>query len=284
VRNQGFVWKAGSRTLPCEERTLVMGIVNVTPDSFSDGGVLLDPEAAVDAGLRMVADGADLLDVGGESTRPGASLVPSEEEIGRVGPVIERLAAETDLPISIDTRKAGVAVAALEAGAVIVNDVSAGRFDPNMFEVVRAAGAGMVLMHMRGDPGTMQGLTDYVDVARDVKAALAERIQAAVEAGIEWDRLAVDPGVGFAKTAQQSLRLLRDIAEFRDLGRPVLAGPSRKSFIGHVLGTDVAERMEGTAAAVAWLVARGVHIVRVHDVKQMVRVVRMVEAIEAAPR
>ena len=284
MTNQGFVWKAGSRTLPCEERTLVMGIVNVTPDSFSDGGVLFDPEVAVDAGLRMVEEGADLLDVGGESTRPGASLVPPEEEIGRIGPVIGGLAAETDLPISIDTRKAGVANAALEAGAVIVNDVSAGRFDPNMFEVVRGSGAGMVLMHMRGEPGTMQGLTDYVDVARDVKSALAERIHAAVEAGIEWDRLAVDPGIGFAKTGQQSLRLLRDIAEFRDLGRPVLAGPSRKSFIGHVLGTDVAERMEGTAAAVAWLVAQGVHVVRVHDVKQMVRVVRMVEAIEAAPR
>ncbi len=277
------MWQVGSRDVDCAARALVMGILNVTPDSFSDGGRHFDPELAVEAGVRMVRDGADLLDVGGESTRPGATPVPPEEELDRVVPVIKRLATEIDVPISIDTRKAPVAEAAVQAGATIVNDVSGGEFDREMLGTVRDTGAAMILMHMRGDPATMQQLTEYDDVVAEVRAYLLGRVRAAVDAGIEWERLAVDPGLGFAKATPQSLRLMRDVAEFRELGRPVVVGPSRKSFIGHVLGTDVADRVEGTAAAVAWLVAHGSHVVRVHDVKPMARVVRVVEAIRGAP-
>jgi dihydropteroate synthase len=271
-------WKTRSRVVDCSARTSVMGVLNVTPDSFSDGGRFLDPRTAVDHGLAMVGDGADILDVGGESTRPGAEPVSAEEERARVIPVIERLAAEADVLISVDTRKPDVAGAAVEAGASIVNDISGGR-DPAMLDVVRDAGAGMVLMHMRGDPVTMQQLTDYGYVVAEVRDELRTRLDAAVDAGIDADRLVVDPGIGFAKTPEQNLVLMRDVHELFDLGRPVLVGPSRKSFIGKVLDLEVNDRLEGTAASVAWLVARGAHVVRVHDVKEMTRVVRMVEAI-----
>jgi dihydropteroate synthase len=278
----GPVWRAGTHTLDCSQRTLVMGVLNVTPDSFSDGGRHFDPEVAVAAGIRMVADGADILDVGGESTRPGSEAVPAAEEIDRVVPVIKRLAAEVDAPVSIDTRKHEVAGAALDAGADIVNDVSAGEHDLAMLDVVRASGAGFVLMHMRGEPNTMTELVDYEDVVGEVKEYLRGRIDAAVDAGIGWETLAVDPGLGFAKTTPQSLLLMKETATFLDLERPLLVGPSRKSFIGHVLDTEVTERLEGTAGAVAYMVARGAHIVRVHDVKEMVRVVRVVDAITDA--
>ena len=271
-------WRVGERELDVGARTHVMGVINVTPDSFSDGGRFFDPEAAVSAGMRMVEEGGDLLDVGGESTRPGSQPVTAEEEIDRVLPVIKRLAGEVDAPLSIDTRKHEVAAAAIDAGATIVNDVSAGR-DPEMFGVVREGRAGMILMHMRGEPTTMQQLTDYDDVVGEVRAYLAERMAAAVEEGIEPDRLAVDPGLGFAKTADQNFALMREIAAFMDLGRPVVVGPSRKSFIGKAVGTEVDQRLEGTAGAVAWLAGRGAHVVRVHDVKEMVRVVRVIDAI-----
>jgi dihydropteroate synthase len=276
-----FLWRAGPHLLECGAHTHVMGILNVTPDSFSDGGRFFDQEAAVARGIQMVAEGADLIDVGGESTRPGAVAVGVDQEINRVVPVIKRLAAEVDVPISVDTRKPDAAGAALEVGASIVNDVTAGA-DPAMFEVVRSAGAGMVLMHMRGEPATMTSLTDYQDVVGDVRAYLSERLEAAVGAGVERERLVVDPGLGFAKTTDQSLLLMKEVGAFGDLGRPVLVGPSRKSFVGQVLGTEVKDRVEGTAAAVAWLVAHGAHIVRVHDVLAMVRVARMVDAIRRA--
>jgi dihydropteroate synthase len=277
-----LLWHAGSRVLTCSDRTQVMGVLNVTPDSFSDGGRFFDPDVAAAAGVRMVEDGADLLDIGGESTRPGSGPVPIPEEIDRVVPVVKRLSAETEVPISVDTRKREVAEAAIDAGASIINDVSAGTFDPAMFELVRETGAGMVLMHMRGTPATMQQLTDYRDVVGEVNGFLAGRMEAALQAGIERERLAVDPGLGFAKTFEQSLLLMRDVSALGELGRPVLVGPSRKSFIGRVLGTDLDERLEGTAGAVAWLAANGAHIVRVHDVKEMVRVVRVVDAIRGA--
>ncbi len=260
-----------------------MGIINVTPDSFSDGGRLVDPEIAVTAGIEMALNGADIVDVGGESTRPGSDPVPVGRELDRVVPVIKRLAAEVTIPISVDTRRAEVARAALEVGATIVNDVTAGS-DPAMFRLVREAEAGFVLMHMRGEPKTMQQQTQYDDVVAEVRAYLAERVEAAVRSGIEWERLAVDPGLGFAKTEQQSYVLMRDIATFLELGRPVLVGPSRKSFIGNVLGTDVRHRLEGTAGAVAWMAGQGAHIVRVHDVQEMVRVVRVVDAIRSGDR
>jgi dihydropteroate synthase len=256
-----------------------MGVLNVTPDSFSDGGRHFDSDAAVAAGIRMASDGADLIDVGGESTRPGSRTVPVPEEISRVAPVIRALAAQIEVPLSIDTRKAGVAEAALEAGASIVNDVSAGAFDPGILSVVRDSGAGFALMHMRGTPATMQQLTDYHDVVAEVHAYLRSRVHAAVDAGVAWECVAVDPGLGFAKSLDQNYVLMRDVARLADLGRPVLVGPSRKSFIGKVLETEVDDRLEGTAGAVAWLAGRGAHIVRVHDVKEMVRVVKVVDAI-----
>jgi dihydropteroate synthase len=255
-----------------------MGVVNVTPDSFSDGGRYADPDRAATYGVEMAEEGADIIDVGGESTRPHAEPVGLEEELERVIPVVKRLAAELEVPVSIDTRKHEVARAALDAGASIVNDVSAGG-DPAMFGEVARASAGMVLMHMRGDPATMSDLTDYRDVVAEVGRYLEDRVTQAVEHGIGWDRLAIDPGLGFAKTSDQSLVLMREIGSFASLGRPVLVGPSRKSFVGNVLGTEADDRLEGTAGAVAWLVANGAHVVRVHDVRAMVRVVRVVGAI-----
>jgi dihydropteroate synthase len=207
--------------------------------------------------------------------------VPAGQEIDRVVPVVKRLSGEVDVPLSVDTRKHEVAAAAIDAGATIVNDVSAGG-DPEMFEVVRRGAAGMVLMHMRGDPTTMQQLTEYDDVVREVRAYLGGRVDAAVQAGIEPDRLAVDPGLGFAKTAEQNYELMKEISSFLDLGRPVIVGPSRKSFIGKVLGAEIDQRMEGTAGAVAWLAGKGAHVIRVHDVKEMVHVVRVVDAIRRA--
>ncbi|MDP9341323.1 MAG: dihydropteroate synthase [Actinomycetota bacterium] len=273
-----LLWRFGERALDWPSRTNVMGVLNVTPDSFSDGGLFLDPEAAVRRGIQMAEEGADLIDVGGESTRPGSDPVPPEVEMDRVVPVIKRLAAELDVPLSIDTQKPDVARAGLDAGAAIVNDVSGGR-DQRMLEVVADSRAGLVLMHMLGEPQTMQAEPSYGDVVAEVRAYLGERVEAAVAAGIERERLCVDPGIGFGKTMEHNLALLRHIEAFADLGRPVLVGPSRKSFLGKLLGTGVDDRLEGTAGAVAWLAAHGAHIVRVHDVLEMVRVVRVVDAI-----
>jgi len=278
-----LIWRVGDRSLECGSRAHVMGIVNVTPDSFSDGGRFFDPEEAVRAGMAIVEDGADLIDVGGESTRPGSDVVPPEEELRRVLPVVKRLGAEVDMPISIDTRKAEVARAALDAGASVVNDITAGR-DDGMFDVVRKAGAGMVLMHMQGDPKTMQDEPRYDDVVGEVRAFLAERVSAAESAGIPRDNLCVDPGLGFGKTLEQNLTLMHDVGALAEIGRPVLVGPSRKSFVGRITETEVGERLEGTAGAVAWLVANGAHIVRVHDVREMARVVRTIDAIRRASR
>jgi dihydropteroate synthase len=277
-----LVWKAGPHELDCSSRTLVMGIINVTPDSFSDGGRYLDHEAAVAHGIALAREGADIVDVGGESTRPGSDPVTPTEEVDRVLPVVKRLAAETPAPISIDTRRAEVAGAAVDAGASIVNDVSAGR-DPEMFEAVRDSGAGLVLMHMHGEPKTMQDEPLDRDVVRIVRDALAERVSAAEEEGVPRDRLAIDPGLGFGKTSEGSLRLMREVDAFLDLSLPVVVGPSRKSFIGTALGDlPVDERLEGTAGAVAYLASRGAHVIRVHDVREMVRVVRVVDAITRA--
>lgn len=278
-----LVWRVGERALDCSERTLVMGILNVTPDSFSDGGRFLDPGAATKHGLRIVGEGADIVDVGGESTRPGSDPVSAEEERDHVLPVIETLASKVSVPISIDTRKPSVAKAALDAGATIVNDISGGR-DQEMFDVVREAGAGMVLMHMKGEPKTMQEAPHYDDVVEEVHEFLGERIEAAAFAGIEPECLCIDPGIGFGKDLQHNLTLMHHLDALLDLGRPVLVGPSRKRFIGTLLDLPDDQRVEGTAGAVAWLVARGARIVRVHDVKEMVRVVRVVDAIARAGR
>jgi dihydropteroate synthase len=276
----GRVWRCGPAEIRLGERTLVMGIVNVTPDSFSDGGLFGDAEDAVAHGVRLVDEGADLLDVGGESTRPGSDPVPAEEEFRRVLPVIEGLlAARPGVPVSVDTRKATVARDALGAGATIVNDVSAGS-EPEMFAAIARAGAGMVLMHMKGDPKTMQAEPSYDDVVAEVHEYLRERIEAAVFAGIEADRLAVDPGIGFGKDLGHNLELLRRLDAFRDLGAALLVGPSRKRFIGTLTGVEEpADRIDGTSAAVAWCAAHGADVVRVHDVKTMARVVKVTDAI-----
>ena len=258
-----------------------MGIVNVTPDSFSDGGMLASTEEAVTHGVQLAAEDADILDVGGESTRPGAEAVPLDQELARVMPVVAGLheAAPTHVALSVDTRRPEVARAALDAGADIVNDVTAAR-DPAMFDAVRDSGAGLVLMHMLGEPKTMQDEPRYDDVVSEVRDFLAGRIGAAVAAGVPRDRLCVDPGLGFGKTLEHNLALLRAIAAFEQLRTPVLVGASRKRFIGELTGVDdPADRVEGTAGTVAWCAANGVDVVRVHDVRAMARVVRVVNAI-----
>jgi dihydropteroate synthase len=273
--------RVGDRVLPTSSRCLVMGVVNVTPDSFADGGRYLDPRAAVAHGLALAAEGADLLDVGGESTRPGATDVEEAVELDRVLPVIEGLAAATDVPVSVDTRKAAVARAALAAGAAIVNDVSAGRDDPDLLGVAAEAGAPLVLMHMQGTPATMQDDPRYDDVLAEVEAFLQERCTAAEVAGVAPDALVVDPGIGFGKRDEHNYALLAGLARLTRLGHPVLVGTSRKGFIGRALDLPVEERLEGTAATVVWAVERGARIVRVHDVAPMVRTVRMTEALLA---
>ncbi len=259
------------RELNPDGRVLIMGILNVTPDSFSDGGRFLSPDAAVKRALIMEKEGADIIDVGGESSRPGAEPVPVEEELRRVIPVLERLRGKLRIPISIDTTKAEVAEAALRAGASIVNDISALRFDPAMASVVAEFGAGLVLMHMLGTPKTMQQAPHYEDVVREVREFLAERALYAQSQGIPREAIAVDPGIGFGKTVEHNLELLRRLPELVELGFPVLVGPSRKSFIGAILGLGVEERLEGTLAACAVAVVRGADILRVHDVREVRR-------------
>jgi dihydropteroate synthase len=280
----GPLWRVGERAFDVSERTLVMGILNVTPDSFSDGGRFLDADAAADHGTRIVGDGADIVDVGGESTRPGSDPVPADREIERVVPVIARLVdAVPQVPISIDTRKAEVAAAALDAGATIVNDVSAGR-DPEMLGLVAARRAAVVLMHMKGEPKTMQAAPAYSDVVSEVHEHLRERIEAAELAGVEAERIAIDPGIGFGKDLEHNLEIMRRIDALLDLGRPVLVGPSRKRFIGTILDLAEDRRLEGTIGAVGWMVARGAHIVRVHDVLEVSRAVRVMDAIAGSGR
>ena len=256
-----------------------MGILNVTPDSFSEGGRFFDADDAVKHAVEMAADGVDIVDIGGESTRPGSEAVPVDEEIGRVVPVIERLAYDLPgTPISIDTRKAAVAARALDAGAAIVNDVSAGA-DTEMFDIVRERAAAVVLMHMKGEPKTMQESPVYDDVVGEVHEFLRGRIEAAELSGIDPERIAIDPGIGFGKGLGHNLELMQRIDALLDLGRPILVGPSRKRFIGAILNLPEYQRVEGTIGAVAWMVARGAHIVRVHDVREVVRAVRIVDAI-----
>ncbi|HEU4393163.1 MAG TPA: dihydropteroate synthase [Solirubrobacterales bacterium] len=245
-----------------------MGVVNVTPDSFSDGGLYLDPEAAIAHGEELAQAGAAILDVGGESTRPGAEPVEEGEELARVIPVIEGLAGAR-AEVSIDTSKAAVAAAALDAGAAIVNDVTALRGDPEMATLCAERGATVVLMHMLGTPRTMQDEPQYGDVVEDVRAFLAERVEAATVAGIAEERIWLDPGIGFGKTAAHNLELLRRLGELRELGRPLVVGTSRKSFIGRVDGSGAGERLGGTIASSVLAAAEGADVLRVHDVAEV---------------
>jgi len=261
------------------ERTLVMGILNVTPDSFSDGGRFADVETAVDWGERLVQAGADILDIGGESTRPGSQPVPAKEELRRVLPVLERLRARVDVPLSIDTYKAEVAEAALRAGADIINDISGGCLDPRIVEVAGRAGAPLILGHLRGEPATMQETITFRDVIGEVIAELRDRVQRAEAAGA---RAIVDPGLGFGKTAEHNLELLAHLEMIREtLGRPVCVGPSRKSFLGVVCGAPVHQRLFPSVAAAAIAALHGADIVRVHDVAETVPAVKVACAVRA---
>jgi dihydropteroate synthase len=269
------------------ELPAVMGIVNVTPDSFSDGGRFLDAGRAAEHGLELAAAGAAVLDVGGESTRPGSQPVPADEQVRRVVPVIRRLAAEAGVPVSVDTTDASVAAAALDAGATVVNDITAGR-DPRMLPLVAEAGAGYVFMHMQGTPATMQNDPRYGEVVAEVGAFLAERRAAAHEAGIADDQLVADPGLGFGKTVAHNLTLLARLPEVaRAAGVPLLVGPSRKGFIGVASGAPgaplpVDQREDGTLATVVWALDHGASMVRVHDVAPAVEAVRLLRAVAAA--
>jgi len=269
-----------NRALELGSVTRVMGVLNVTPDSFSDGGRFYTLELAVGQARRMIAEGADVLDVGGESTRPGADAVPAEEQIRRTVPVIEEVRRFSDIPISIDTASAETAERAIEAGADMINDVTALRGDPRMAAAVAALSVPVVLMHMQGSPRTMQQSPHYGDVVGDIMDFFRERIEAAVRAGIDEGRILVDPGFGFGKKVEHNLEILRRLQEFHRLGRPLLVGTSRKSTIGLVMGRGLDDRLFGTAATVCACVSRGAHMVRVHDVGPMRDAVRMTEAIE----
>lgn len=250
------------------DSVLVMGILNVTPDSFHDGGRYASTEKAVDRALQMEADGADIIDVGGESTRPGADPLPAEEEMRRVLPVIEAVRRRSDIDLSIDTTKADVARDALAAGASVVNDVSALRFDEKMSGTIAEANAFAILMHMKGTPRSMQENPTYDDAVEEVRSFLRDRIRTAVDAGIEPDRILIDPGIGFGKGLSHNLALLQDLGRLVDLGSPVVVGVSRKSFLGKILGLPSDERLEGTIAANAIAIANGADVIRVHDVKE----------------
>lgn len=257
-----------------------MGVLNVTPDSFSDGGLFLDPSNALRQAERMAEEGADILDVGGESTRPGADPLPPEEELARILPVIRAVAARLPVPISVDTYKARVAREAIQTGAVMVNDISALMFDPEMAPTVAALQVPVCLMHIKGTPKNMQQNPTYDDVVTEVRDWLRERAAAARAAGVAEEDIIIDPGFGFGKTVEHNLEILRRLREFTTLGYPLLIGTSRKSTIGKVLGDlPPHERLEGTAATVALSIANGASIVRVHDVKEMARVARMADAV-----
>jgi dihydropteroate synthase len=272
-----------TRTLALGERTLLMGVVNVTPDSFSDGGLYLETEAAVRHALALEKAGADILDIGGESTRPGAEPTPPEVELGRVVPVLERLRGRVKIPISIDTRRAEVADTAARAGAEIINDVSALRDDPEMAEVARRHELAVILMHMRGTPKTMQKGPFARNVVRDVRAGLEAAIRRALDGGIERRQLLIDPGIGFGKSFRQNFELLARLWEFAEMSLPIVVGTSRKMFVGSALGGAVVnERVWGTAATVTAAVLGGAHIVRVHDVREMAQVVKVADAMLAS--
>lgn len=272
---------ARGREIRCDQRPLLMGIVNVTPDSFYDGGQYAQPEQAVAHALELVEQGADILDIGAESTRPGARPVSEQDELARVIPVVAELARRVTVPISVDTTKSKVARQALDAGASIINDVSALRFDGEMATVIARSGAGVVLMHMLGTPQTMQKSPHYENVAEEVGHFLDERMQAAQQAGIARTNIVLDPGIGFGKLLVHNLDLLNQLSSFAMLNRPLLVGLSRKAFIGQIVDRPVEQREWGTAAAVALAVERGAQILRVHDVEIMADVVKVAAAVKA---
>jgi dihydropteroate synthase len=260
-------------------RTWLMGVVNVTPDSFYDGGLYFEPARAIEHALKLTADGADIIDVGGESSRPGATPISAKEERARILPVIEVLREKKEVLISVDTSKAEVAEAAIAEGADIINDISAGRFDPRLLPLASRTGAGLVLMHMKGSPRTMQSLASYEDVVAEVRSFLAERLEAARACGVAEGSVICDPGIGFGKKLEHNLALLDNLPVLAKLGRPVLVGISRKSFIGGILSAEPKDRLEGTIAAAVVCVLNGASILRVHDVFEVRRALAVAEAI-----
>ena len=276
----GTLWKIAGQTIDLSERAMIMGVLNVTPDSFSDGGEFFTPEKAVEQGERMVAEGARIIDVGGESTRPGAEEVSAEEEVTRVVPVIERLKGKDSTFISIDTSKATVARAALIAGASIINDVTGGRADPQMMGLVAQSGAAFIIMHMQGTPRSMQAAPHYEDVVGEVTNFFRQQYQRALECGIDSMAIAFDPGIGFGKTVEHNLSLLAHLARLRVQARPLVVGVSRKSSLGKMIGSNAMEdRLAPTIAFTALLRERGANVLRVHDVKENVAALRATETL-----
>jgi dihydropteroate synthase len=271
-------------SLRLQERTHIMGILNVTPDSFSDGGVYSDPERAVERALEMEAEGADIIDIGGESTRPGSDPVDAKTEIDRVVPVIQKLNGKLKAPISIDTRKSEVATTALEAGAAMINDVAGLRFDVKIASVAARFGVPIVIMHAQGEPKTMQSNPQYRDLIHEIIEFLKTGIQAAEKAGIPKNRVIVDPGIGFGKTVDDNFRIIRHLLAFQTLGCPIMIGVSRKAFIGKTLNLPETDRLFGTASAVAASILNGAQIVRVHDVKAMSQVARIADRIRCSEK
>lgn len=267
----------GNKIFDLGRRTHIMGILNVTPDSFSDGGIFLDSARAIAHGMEMAAEGADIIDIGAESTRPGAEPISEAEELRRLLPVVEGLAAKIDVPISIDTYKSGVASAALEAGAAMINDISGLRFDPRLKEVAAAHQVPVIIMHIKGEPRNMQQNPRYDDLIGEILQYLGESIQQALGAGIDRSKIIIDPGIGFGKRLADNYEILRRLSEFKRLGCPLLVGPSRKSFIGNVLNLPPDQRLEGTLVAVTAAILQGADIVRVHDVKQVRRACRIAD-------
>ena len=273
----------GNTPLPLWQRTYIMGILNVTPDSFSDGGLYLNPEQAIKHAEEMLADGADMIDVGGQSSRPGAAPVPAEVEYQRVIPVVRHLVKRYGALVSVDTYRASIAEAALDAGAVLINDISAMRFDGQMASLLARYNATVVLMHMQGTPQTMQQAPTYRHVIDDIYGFLDERLCYAMQHGIVRQRIVLDPGIGFGKTVPHCVEILRSLESFQALGQPLLVGTSRKSFLGALLQRDVWERLEGTITSVVYAVLHGATVVRVHDVRPIVQAVRLLDALEQPP-
>ena len=272
------LWKIGDEVVDLSKRGMIMGVLNVTPDSFSDGGEFFDPDAAIERGVQIAAEGADIIDIGGESSRPGAEPVSAKAELKRVIPVIEKLRAKIDVLISIDTSKAEVASAALDSGASIINDVTAGRGDKQMLPLTATRNVALVLMHMQGEPRTMQKNPHYGDVVREVTDFFRQQYGRAIECGVDPMRLAFDPGIGFGKTLEHNLALLKDLDQLRVHDRPFVVGVSRKSFLGQLVGSnEMSDRLPPTIAMTSILRARGADIIRVHDVKENVAALRITE-------
>ena len=279
IKTKKFTIKIGKKLFDLSQRTYLMGILNVTPDSFYDGGKFSNLDEAVKRGTKIAEEGADIIDVGGESTRPGSEPISLEEELSRVIPVIERLSKEIEVPLSIDTYKSIVAKKALDSGASMINDISALRFDSEMKRIAAQYKIPIVLMHIKGTPKNMQDDPYYDDVMKEISSYLKESIRIARDAGIDEDNIIVDPGIGFGKRLEDNLNVLKSLSMLKILGKPILVGPSRKSFIGKVLDLPPEERLEGSLGALAVAIFNGANLVRVHDVKESLRVARLVDAI-----